>query len=94
MNELERRQALLSSLEARLAPSRTAPSVLSLEVRRLERETLARLGDLPEVFSRNPAAARKVMEKMLEGKVTVTPHRDRRGQALPGRIGRALWLRP
>jgi hypothetical protein len=74
VTELERRQTALNSLEARLAALRRAPSVLSREVRRrLERETLARLGELREVFSRNPAAARKVMEKVLEGKLTFTP---------------------
>jgi hypothetical protein len=73
VSELQRRQGQLNALEARLELLKTAPSVLSLEVRRLERETVKRLEDLRHVFGRNPEQARTVMERLLEGKLTFTP---------------------
>jgi site-specific DNA recombinase len=96
VSELQRRQGQLNALEARLGLLKTAPSVLSLEVRRLERETVKRLEDLRDVFARNPAQARTVMERLLEGKLTFTPIETEDGKRyrIEGRVslGDALQI--
>ena len=62
MGEREKR---LSTLEARLATLRTAPSVLDLEVRRMEREARKRLEDFTALMQRNPQEARAVLEALV-----------------------------
>jgi predicted RNase H-like nuclease (RuvC/YqgF family) len=66
-------QAELSKLEARAAATRTAPAVLSLECRRLERDLTARLEDLRGVLSRNPKRAREALQAVLIDKLTFRP---------------------
>jgi hypothetical protein len=57
------------------------PSVLSLEVRRLERATVNRLDELRDVSARNPREARKVIERLLDGgKLTFTPLQTEQGK--------------
>jgi hypothetical protein len=108
VTELERQQQQVAVLEARLAALRTAPSVFSLEVRRLERETLRRLNELRDVFVRNPQSARKVMERVLDGKLTFSPVESNDGKRyriegpvtlgemldLPGDLAAPYCLRP
>src|SRR5262249_22172929 len=55
------------------AATRTAPSVLSLECRRLERDVVARMDDLHAVLSRNPARAREALQALLVDKLVFTP---------------------
>lgn len=69
------------------------PTVLSLEVRRLEKETVKRLQELRDVFGRNPQEARKVIEHVLDGKLTFTPIETAEGKryrvegrATPGEV--------
>ena len=59
--------------EARLELTKAAPDVLSLEVRRLERDVLERLRDLRGVLHRNPTRAREALEGLLADKLTFTP---------------------
>jgi cell division protein FtsB len=73
VTELERRQEQVAALEARLAVLKAAPSVLSLEVRRLEKETVNRLDELRDVFALNPREARKVIERLLDGGKLTSP---------------------
>ncbi|UQA57063.1 recombinase family protein [Polyangium aurulentum] len=70
MGEREKR---LTALESRLAAVRTAPSVLDLEVRRMEREARKRLEDLRGMLQRNPEEARKALETILGGPLRFTP---------------------
>jgi hypothetical protein len=89
VTELERRQRQVAALEARLGVLKAAPSVLSLEVRRLEKETVSRLDELRDVFARNPREARKVIERLLDGgKLTFTPLQTEQGKRyqIEGRV--------
>ena len=71
INEREKR---LVGLKARLAAIRTAPSVVDLEVRRMEREAKRRLHDFVAMFDRNdPAVSRKALESLLVGPLKFTP---------------------
>jgi hypothetical protein len=47
--------------------------VLSLEVRRLERDVLARMAGLRGVLARNPKRAREALQALLAGKLTFRP---------------------
>ena len=60
-------------MRARLELIHTAPSVLSLEVRRLEKEARARLADLQGLLDRNPTEGRKALEALLTGPLKFTP---------------------
>ena len=70
---LKDRQDELIALEARIAQSKTAPSGMLTEVKRLEKEAKKRLTDLQGTFERNPQEARRLMETLLKGKLTFTP---------------------
>lgn len=87
VTELERHQEQVTALEARLAVLKAAPSVL-LGVRRLEEETVTRLDELRDVFTRNPREARK-LERLLDGgKLTFTPLQTEQGKRyqIEGRV--------
>jgi site-specific DNA recombinase len=82
------REKSLAVLEARIATLQVAPSVLDLEVRRLEKEARGRIADLQGMASRKPEEARKLLAALLVGPVTfisiTTPEGPRfevRGQA-------------
>jgi site-specific DNA recombinase len=66
------REKSLAVLEARIATLQVAPSVLDLEVRRLEKEARGRIADLQGMASRKPEEARKLLEALLVGPVTFT----------------------
>ena len=67
------REGRLRKLQARIEVLEVTPSVLDLEVRRLEREAQARLQDLTTALSRNQQEARRVIETLVDGHLTVTP---------------------
>lgn len=73
MKMIAEREKRLSSLEARLAAIRTAPSVLDVEVRRIEKEAHRRLDTLRELLSRNPDEARKALSSLLKSPLRFTP---------------------
>lgn len=70
---MSEREATLSELEAKIATSRTAPSVLDLEVRRLEKEARARLVELRGALQRNPDEARAAVAAVVGGGLVMTP---------------------
>ena len=70
---LSSKQKLLGDLGVRMKTLGTAPSVLDLEVRRVEREAKKRLGDLRGALRRNPEEAKKSLEAILEGPLVFTP---------------------
>jgi hypothetical protein len=55
------RQSRLSDIEARLKLMEAAPSVINLEIRRLENEARQRVADLHGFLSNDPHDARKVV---------------------------------
>ncbi|HEY3235596.1 MAG TPA: hypothetical protein VGJ84_12835 [Polyangiaceae bacterium] len=61
------REQQLSEVKARLQVMKAAPSVLDLEVRRMEKEARSRLADLQELLGRNPTEARKALEALFSG---------------------------
>jgi chromosome segregation ATPase len=67
------REAQLTELQARLAVLKTAPSVIDMETRRLEREARGRLADLRGLLARNSTEARQALEAILEGPLVFTP---------------------
>jgi site-specific DNA recombinase len=73
VERLSERQAELSKLEVQATAKRTAPSVLSLECRRLERDIVARIDDLRGVLARNPRRAREALQALLVDKLTFRP---------------------
>lgn len=73
VKRMETRQLRLQAVDARIALLRSAPTALSLEVRRLEREVKKRLSDLKELFERNPEGARQFYQAVLEGKLRFEP---------------------
>jgi hypothetical protein len=62
------RQGRLTAIDGRLEALRTAPRVLQLETKRLEKKIAASLTDLRQVFSERPGDARRFLEKLLDGK--------------------------
>ena len=70
---MKERQARLTALEGRLAALHAAPRALQLEVKRLEKDIVGALGELKKVFSQQPGDARRFLENLLEGKLTMTP---------------------
>jgi hypothetical protein len=70
---VEQREARLSEVNARLDVLKTAPSVLDLEARRLEKEARRRLGDFQALLGRNPTEARKALEALLQGPLSFAP---------------------
>jgi hypothetical protein len=73
VERLTDRQSELTKLEAQATAKRTAPSVLSLECRRLERDVIARIEDLRGVLARNPKRAREALQALLVEKLTFRP---------------------
>ncbi len=73
------RQARLVALEARHATLSMAPRALQAEVRRVEKDILAALGDLRKVFAEQPADWRRFLENFLDGKLTLTPVKTWKG---------------
>lgn len=67
------REKQLAALNARLVAIRTAPSVVELEVRRLEREARDRLRQFRRLFEENPAEGRKALEALVDGPLRFTP---------------------
>jgi site-specific DNA recombinase len=67
------REAELHKVEARIAMAKVAPSVLDLETRRLEKEAKARLADVRALLAGSPEDARRALETLLDGPLTVTP---------------------
>ena len=57
-----------------------APSVLDLEVRRLEKEARERLRDLRSLLGRHPDRAREVLEALLTGPLVFTPSETAEGK--------------
>lgn len=72
-------EAQVSRMKARLDALREAPSVLDMEVRRMEREARKRLRELKSLLRRNPNEARKLMETVLDGPLTFTPIQTKKG---------------
>ena len=85
MKMIAEREERLEMLEARLASIRTAPSVLDLEVRRLEKQARSRLEDFRELMGQNPDEARGALEALLHGPLRFTPVETPDREALPGR---------
>ncbi len=78
--KLAERQEKLSSLEARLILLKSAPDVLALETRRLERDARERLKNLREVLHRaDVTKARQVLHTVLEDGLRFTPRRTADG---------------
>ena len=67
---IDERERRLSEVRARLDVLAAAPSVIDLEVRRLEKEARAPLADLSGLLGRNPTEARKALEALPEGPLT------------------------
>jgi site-specific DNA recombinase len=72
-------EAQVSRMKAHLESLKTAPSVLDMEVRRMEKEALMRLRDLQALMHRNPNEARKVMETVLDGPLQFKPIQTKKG---------------
>jgi hypothetical protein len=93
MGEREKR---LSALEARLATLRTAPSVLDLEVRRMEREGRKRLEDFAALMQRNPQEARTILEALVTVPLRFAPVEtpDGKRYEITGEIGLETMFAP
>lgn len=74
------REQRLRELRARIELVKAAPSVIDLEVRRLEKEARRRLGELRGLLGRNPKEARKALEAVCQGPLMLTPVRTDAGQ--------------
>jgi site-specific DNA recombinase len=74
------REKRLAEVRARLEMIAVAPSVLDLEVRRLEREARTRLADLQGLLSRNVMEGRKALEALLTGPLRFTPVQTKDGR--------------
>jgi site-specific DNA recombinase len=86
---LSEREKSLSTIEARLTSMATAPQVLDLEVRRLEKEARRRLGELQGLTERRPEEARRALEALLQRPLTFTPMETPEGARfhVEGQIG-------
>ena len=75
-------QVLLADGFSCLDPSHlaVAPSVLDLEVRRLEREARTRLANLQGLLGRNVVEGRKALEALLDGPLRFTPVQTKDGR--------------
>lgn len=67
------REKRLTVIEARLASIKTAPSVLDLEVRRMEKEARERIERFQKLIDRHPDQARGVLEKLITRPFRFTP---------------------
>jgi len=88
------REKRLAMLEARLASIRTTPSVLDLEVRRLEKQARSRIEDFRALMGRNPDEARKALETLLNGPLRFTPIETPEGKRyrVEGEVGLEAML--
>jgi hypothetical protein len=66
------REKRLSEVRARLQVLAVAPSVLDLEVRRLEREARSRLSNFQALLGRNVTEGRKALEALFNGPLRFT----------------------
>lgn len=73
VSTMEAKNEHVQKLQGRLAALRAAPDALTLEARRVEKEALARLKALRALMKRTPEDARKVIESLLDQKLTFTP---------------------
>ena len=71
--EIGEREKQLRALQSRIDATRTAPAVLDLEVRRLEVEARKRIMDLRGLCRRRPEEARRALEVLFDGPITMTP---------------------
>lgn len=72
-SKLSQRQERLGDIDARLKLLKAAPSVLTLEVRRLEAKARARIKELREFLGRDVGESRKVISSLLDGPLKFTP---------------------
>lgn len=79
---LDERERRLRDLDARLRAMKAAPSAVSLEVRRLEREARSRLEGLRELVARQPEAARGMLEAFFSEPVKCRPVETAKGRRL------------
>lgn len=70
---ISEREKRLAALEARLTAVQTAPSVLDLEVRRMEKEAGRRLEEFSTLIERHPDEARRALETLLTGPLRFNP---------------------
>ncbi len=78
MRLITEREKRLADLDAHIAVARTVPSVLDLEVRRMEAEARRRLADLRGMLSRSLTEGRRALQAMLDGPLRFEPNADRR----------------
>ncbi len=78
MRLITEREKRLADLDAHIAVARTAPSVLDLEVRRMEAEARRRLTDLRGMLSRSLTEGRRALQAMLDGPLRFEPNAERR----------------
>ena len=78
--KLAERQRRVSALEARLALLRSAPDVLSLEAKRLEKEARAVLANFREALHADVPQARKVLHALLENGLKFIPRQTADGK--------------
>ncbi|WP_170229379.1 recombinase zinc beta ribbon domain-containing protein [Polyangium fumosum] len=67
------REKRLTAIESRLAAIQTAPSVLDLEVRRMEKEARGRIADIAGLLERNPERARSALERLVTAPLRFVP---------------------
>ena len=86
--KIHERQERLTELDARIQLRKSAPSVLDLEVRRLENEVRNRLGSLRDAMSGNVDDGRRVLRALLAGGLIMTPQETASGKeyAMTGRV--------
>lgn len=75
LERISERENEVRSLKTRLEVLRTAPSVIDMEVQRIEAEARRRLANLRSLLERNPDQAREVMSTILDGPLSFTPIR-------------------
>lgn len=78
MRLITEREKRLADLDAHIAVARTAPSVLDMEVRRMEAEARRRLADLRGMLSRSLTEGRRALQAMLHGPLRFEPNAERR----------------
>jgi DNA invertase Pin-like site-specific DNA recombinase len=79
------REEQLAGVQARLASMKTAPQVLDLETRRMEKEARRRIEDVRAVMGRRGEEAKRALAALLDGKLTFTPRPDQHYE-ITGRI--------
>ena len=77
---ISEREKELEQIRGRLAAVAAAPSAVSVETRRMERDARKRLGDLRGLFDRNPEDARRALQSLLDGPLTMRPIGKTRGE--------------